>query len=58
VSTPSRPAPFSKVLGESEGKVARALVGGQSASIAKAVLGINSVKEAITAKLLGVLNEE
>ena len=58
MSTLSRQEPFSTVLGESEGKVARALVGGQSVSIAKTVLGIGCLKAAIIAQLLGVLNDE
>ena len=58
VSTPSRPAAYTKVLGTSGSKIARALLGVQAMSIAKAVLDQTEIKEAIITLLLGKLNEE
>lgn len=58
VSTPSRPVPFTKVLGQAEGKVARALLGGHATSIAKAVLQRDDVKEAILKQLIHEINDE
>ena len=52
VSTPSQPASYTKILGAAEGKVARALLGGHSVSIAKAVLSENDLKEAIIKQVL------
>ena len=58
VSTPSQPASYTKILGAAEGKVARALLGGHSVSIAKAVLSENDLKEAIIKQVLRELNDE
>ena len=55
VSTPSQPASYTKIMGAAEGKVARALLGGHSVSIAKAVLSENDLKEAIIKQVLGQL---
>ena len=52
VSTPSQPASYTNILGGAEGKVARALLGGHSVSIAKAVLSENDLKEAIIKQVL------
>ena len=58
VSTPSRQTAYSKELGTSGSKIARALLGGQAVSIAKAVLEQDDIKESIVTLLLGKLNEE
>ena len=58
VSTPSQPASYTKILGAAEGKVASALLGGHSVSIAKAVLSENDQKEAIIKQVLRELNDE
>ena len=58
VSTPSRHVPFTKVLGPAKGKVARALLGGHATSIAKAVLELDDVKEAVIKQLLMEINGE
>ena len=58
VSTPSRPASYTKVLGPAEARVARALLGGHSLSIAKAVMQHDGIREAVVRVLLGKLNEE
>ena len=50
--------PFTKVLGQAEGKVARALLGGHAPSIAKAVLEREDVKEEVIKQLLREINEE
>ena len=47
-----------KVLGIAESKVARALLGGHAASIAKAVLHMDDIRESIIVQLLRELNEE
>ena len=58
VNTPSRPASFSMVLGPAESKIARALLGGHTVSIAKAVLGNKDMREAVITLVLTQLNEE
>lgn len=58
VSTPAYPAPYSKVLGPKDGTIARALLSGHSPSIAKAVMGVEEIKEAIMKQMLVELNEE
>lgn len=45
-------------LDDIKGKLARALIGGNPVSIAKAVLLIDGVREAVTTQLLLTLNEE
>ncbi len=56
VSTPTRT--FTKTLGENEGKLARALLGGHSRSIAKAVMQMSSVREEVFTSFLNVLDNE
>ena len=46
------------MLGTAESKVARALIGGHAASIAKAVLHMDDIRESIIVQLLRKLNEE
>ena len=46
------------MLGPAEGKIARALLGGHAASIAKTVLEQDHVKEAVIQQLLREINEE
>ena len=58
VTTPSRSVPYCGQLGPAEGKLARAALGGDATSIAKAALAISSVREAVIQLLLGSLNEE
>ena len=58
VATPSRQEPYSAELRGTEGKLARALLGRNSCSIAKAALSMEGVKEAIITQLLGTLNQE
>ena len=58
VSTPSCPTAYTKKLGTSGSKVARALLGGHAESIAKAVLEQDDIKESIVTLLLGELNKE
>ena len=57
VSTPTR-APFTKMLGEREGKVARNLLGGHAPSIAKAVMALGEVRESLFSLFLHSINEE
>lgn len=58
VGTPSGTASYCRQLGSAEGKIARALLGGNAASISKAVLSVETVREAIITQLLGLLNRE
>lgn len=58
VSTPSRAVPYCGQLGASEGKLTRALLGGDPVSIGKAALAVDGVREAIITQLLGTLNRE
>lgn len=58
MTTPSRTSPYSEQLGVAEGKLARALLGGDATSIGKAALAMNDVREAIITLLLGTLNRE
>ena len=46
------------MLGPAESKIARALLGGHAASIAKAVLGQDDLREAIIILILVQINEE
>ena len=57
VSTPTR-APFTNMLGEREGKVARHLLGGHAPSIAKAVMAMDDVRESLFSLFLDAINEE
>lgn len=58
VATPSRQEPYSAELGGVEGKLARALLGRNSTSIAKVALSMEGVRAAIVTQLLGTLNQE
>ena len=58
VSTPSRPAVYTKELGPSGSRIARTLLGGHAVSIAKAVLEQDDIKDSIVTLLLGKLNDE
>ena len=58
VTSPAGTAPYCGQLGAAEGKLTRALLGGDAASIAKAALLVEGVKEAIIQHLLGTLNVE
>ena len=58
VHTTNPPSSFSKKLGEKESSIARALLGGHSVSIAKAVMEADEVREAIISKFLWTLNQE
>lgn len=58
VTTPSRGIPYSGQLGPTEGKLARAVLGGNAASIAKAAMSVEGVREAVVQQLLGTLNTE
>ena len=55
---PSRAAPYIGQLSGAEGKLTRALLGGNAVSIAKAVLLVKGVREAITTQFMGILNQE
>ncbi len=59
VSTPTR-APFTKMLGEYEGKVACHLLGGHAPSIAKAVMALDDVhvRESLFSLFLDAINED
>ena len=57
VSTPTR-APFTKMLGEYEGKVARHLLGGHVPSIAKAVMSSSDMRESLFSLFLDAFNDE
>lgn len=57
VSTPSR-TPYTKSLGDLEGKVARNLLGGHAPSIAKAVMAMSDVRECLLNLFLADLNDE
>lgn len=58
VTTPSHPTPYCGRLGSAEGKLTRALLGGDALSIGKAALAVEGVREAIVTQLLGTLNLE
>lgn len=58
MATPSHAAPYCGQLGPTEAKMARALLGGNATSIAKAVLAVEGVRDAIVKQLLGLLNKE
>ena len=58
VHSSSQSAAYSKDLEGAEGKVARALIGDDADSIAKAAMKIDDVKEAIIKQILRILNEE
>ena len=58
VTTPSRAQPYRGQLGSAEGKLTRALVGGDAVSIAKAALSVEGVRETVTIQLLRTLNQE
>ena len=49
---------YTKTLGEPEGKLARTLIGGHSPSIAKAVMEMPSIREAILVCVTKLLNTE
>ena len=57
MSTPNR-APFSKTVGENEGKIARQLLGGHVPSIAKAVMAMDEVRERLFCLFLDAINDE
>ena len=58
MSTPSRASPYIGELSGTEGKLIRALLGGNPVSIAKAALLVEGVREAITTLFKGTLNQE
>ena len=58
VNTPSRDFPFCQNLDSARGKLARALLGGNPTSIAKAALAIAGVREATTVQMLVNINKE
>lgn len=58
VSTPSRAEPYIGQLSGAEGKLTRALLGGNAVSIAKAALLVEGVRDAIAKQFMGLLNEE
>ena len=49
---------YRKILEPVEGKLVRALIGGNVRSTAKAILSIGTIKEAVIQQLLGILNME
>lgn len=58
MSTPSRSSPWTKTLSEEESKLGRALAGGHLPSVAKAVMGHQVLREAVTLLLLDQIDEE
>ena len=58
VSTPSQAAPFTKTVGEIEGRLVRALLGGHPPSIAKAIMAMDNVREAVFTLFLDTINLE
>ena len=54
----SRSTQYRKILEPAEGKLVRALIGGNARSTAKAILSIGTIKEAVIQQLLGILNME
>lgn len=57
MSTPTT-APYTKTLGEREGKVARQLLGGHAPSIAKAVMCMEDVRECLYDLFINTINDE
>ena len=51
----SRSTQYRKILEPAEGKLVRALIGGNARSTAKAILSIGTIKEAVIQQLLGIL---
>ena len=49
---------YRKILEPAEGKLLRAIIGGNARSTAKAILSIGTIKEAVIQQLLGILNIE
>lgn len=58
MSTPSRSSPWAKQLSEDECKLGRALAGGHKQSIAKAVMGHQELRKAVTLLLLDQIDDE
>lgn len=58
MSTPSRPAAWTRTLDDAESKVGRALAGGHIPSLAKAIMGHQGLREAVVLNVLDMLDSE
>ena len=58
MSTPTRTTLFTKTVGESESRLARSLLGGHTLSIAKAVMAMANVQQAVFDIILNKINNE
>lgn len=58
MSTPSKPAPWTRILNEEENKLGRALAGGHIPSVAKAFMEHHQLRRAVLLLFLDEINRE